>query len=254
MERLQKVLAGAGIASRRHCEELILAGKIKVNGVVVRTLGSKVDPEKDKIEVEGKLLITEAPKIYIILNKPAGYVTTAYDPQGRPTVLDLVRDAGARVYPVGRLDFDTEGLLLLTNDGELTYALTHPKHEVGKTYLALVQGVPGPDKLKRFQKGLRLADGPTAPAKVRLMKTVRNNAWLEITIHEGRNRQLRRMCETIGHPVFRLKRIKLGFLTMDKLEEGKYRQLTKEEVSKLKQLAKGQKAKMALNTARKREL
>lgn len=254
MERLQKVLAGAGIASRRHCEELILAGKIKVNGVVVRTLGSKVDPEKDKIEVEGKLLITEAPKIYIILNKPAGYVTTAYDPQGRPTVLDLVRDAGARVYPVGRLDFDTEGLLLLTNDGELTYALTHPKHEVGKTYLALVQGVPGADKLKRFQKGLRLADGRTAPAKVKLMKTVRNNAWLEITIHEGRNRQIRRMCETIGHPVLRLKRIKLGLLTLEKLEEGKYRRLTKDEVSHLKQLVKGQKATKALNTARKREL
>lgn len=236
MERLQKVLANAGVASRRHSEELILAGKVKVNGEVVKTLGTKVDPEKDAIEVNGKLLKAGAPKIYLMLNKPAGYVTTAHDPQGRPTVLDLVKDAGVRVYPVGRLDFDTEGLLLLTNDGDLTYALTHPKHEVGKTYLALVQGVPGPDKLKRFQKGLRLADGKTAPARVRPVKNVRGNAWLEITIHEGRNRQVRRMCETIGHPVIKLKRIKLGFLALDKLEEGKYRHLTKEEVRKLKQL------------------
>jgi 23S rRNA pseudouridine2605 synthase/16S rRNA pseudouridine516 synthase len=235
MERLQKVLANAGVASRRHSEELIQAGKVKVNGEVVKTLGTKVDPEKDAIVVNGKLLKAEAPKIYLMLNKPAGYVTTAHDPQGRPTVLDLVKDVGHRVYPVGRLDFDTEGLLLLTNDGDLTYALTHPKHEVGKTYLALVQGVPGPDKLKRFQKGLRLADGKTAPARVRPVKNIRGNAWLEITIHEGRNRQVRRMCETIGHPVIKLKRIKLGFLDLDKLEEGKYRLLTKEEVRKLKQ-------------------
>lgn len=238
MERLQKVLANAGVASRRHCEELILEGRVKVNGAVVKTLGTKADPEKDKIEVNGKLLKLQASKIYLMLNKPAGYVTTANDPQGRPTVIDLVSDAGVRVYPVGRLDFDTEGLLLLTNDGEITYALTHPKHEVGKTYHALVQGVPDPDKLKRFQKGLRLADGLTAPAGVKPVKKVRGNTWLEITIYEGRNRQVRRMCETIGHPVIKLKRIKLGFLTLDKLEEGKYRQLTKEEVGKLKQLVK----------------
>lgn len=238
MERLQKVLAAVGVASRRHSEELILAGKVKVNGETVKTLGTKVDPAKDRIEVNGKLLEHEAAKIYLMLNKPPGYVTTAHDPQGRPTVIDLVKDIGERVYPVGRLDYDTEGLLLLTNDGELTYALTHPKHEVGKTYLALVQGVPGPDKLKRFQKGLRLADGPTAPARVKLAKTVRGNAWLEITIHEGRNRQVRRMCETIGHPVLKLKRVKLGFLTLDKLEEGKYRRLTKDEIRQLKQLVK----------------
>lgn len=241
MERLQKVLANAGVASRRHCEEMILAGRVKVNGEVVKTLGTKVDPEKDKIEVNSELLKIEAPKIYLMLNKPAGYVTTAHDPQGRPTVIDLVADAGVRVYPVGRLDFDTEGLLLLTNDGELTFALTHPKHEVKKTYQAMVQGFPDADKLKRFQKGLRLADGLTAPAGVKLVKKVRGNTWLEITIYEGRNRQIRRMCETIGHPVIKLKRIKLGFLTLEKLEEGKYRQLTQEEVGKLKQLAKGKK-------------
>lgn len=238
MERLQKVLAAAGVASRRHSEELILAGQVKVNGETVKELGTKVDPEKDRIEVKGKLLAREPEKVYLMLYKPPGYVTTAKDPQGRPTVIDLVKDVGERVYPVGRLDFDTEGLLLLTNDGDLTYAMTHPKHEVSKTYMALVQGVPGPDKLKRFQKGLRLADGPTAPAKVKLAKTVRGNAWLEITIHEGRNRQVRRMCETIGHPVLKLKRIKLGFLTLDRLEESKYRLLTKDEVKQLKQLAK----------------
>jgi len=237
MERLQKVLANAGVASRRHSEELILNGRVKVNGAVIKTLGTKVDPEKDTIEINGELLKTEMPKIYLMLNKPAGYVTTAHDPQGRPTVVDLVKDAGERVYPVGRLDYDTAGLLLLTNDGDLTYALTHPKHEVDKTYMTLVQGVPNPDKLKRFRKGLRLADGPTSPAGVKLIKTVRGNAWLEIVIHEGRNRQIRRMCETIGHPVIKLKRIKLGFLTLDNLEEGKYRQLTKDEIKKLQQLA-----------------
>lgn len=238
MERLQKYLAHAGVASRRTCEELITAGKVKVNGQVIREMGVRIEPGKDIIEVSGKEIEQIEKHVYILLNKPAGYVTTLRDPQRRPKVTDLLKDIRERVYPVGRLDFETEGLLLLTNDGETTYALTHPKHEIGKTYTAMVKGVPDKDKLKRFQKGLRLADGLTAPAKVRFLKKQGNNALLEITIYEGRNRQVRRMCETIGHPVLQLKRVAMGFLTLDNLETGKYRHLTKNEVKKLKELVK----------------
>lgn len=236
MERLQKYLAHAGIASRRTCEEIITAGKVKVNGQVVREMGVKIDPVNDVIEVNGKRVGEKEEKIYLLLNKPDGYVTTLRDPQGRPKVTDLVKEVAKRVYPVGRLDFETEGLLILTNDGEITYALTHPKHEIGKTYIALVKGLPDKDKIKRFQKGLRLADGPTAPAKVKFLKKQGSNALLEITIYEGRNRQVRRMCETIGHPVMNLKRVSMGFLNLDNLETGKYRHLTKTEVKKLRSL------------------
>lgn len=240
MERLQKVLAHAGVASRRSCEELILAGLVKVNGEVVRELGTKVAPE-DKIVVRGKSINEAEEKVYLLVNKPAGYVSTVRDPQRRPKVTDLVKDIKARVYPVGRLDFDTEGLILLTNDGELTYGLTHPSHEFPKTYVAKVKGSPSPDKLVRFQKGLRLTDGLTAPAKVKRLKKVGANTLLEITIYEGRNRQIRRMCETIGHPVMELKRVKLGFLTLEGVESGKYRELTSEEVSRLKEIIKKKK-------------
>lgn len=236
MERLQKYLAHAGIASRRTCEEIIAEGRVKVNGQVVREMGVQIDPEKDVIEVNGKKIEEKEEKIYLLLNKPEGYVTTLRDPQGRPKVTDLVKDVAERVYPVGRLDFDTEGLLILTNDGEITYGLTHPKHQIGKTYIAMVKGSPDKDKIKRFQKGLRLADGPTAPAKVKFLKKQGSNALLEITIYEGRNRQVRRMCETIGHPVMHLKRVSMGFLNLDKLETGSYRTLTKTEVKKLKEL------------------
>ena len=233
MERLQKYLAHAGIASRRTCEEIITAGGVKVNGQVVREMGIKIDPVTDVIEVNGKRVGEKEEKIYLILNKPQGYVSTLRDPQGRPKVTDLVKEVGKRVYPVGRLDFETEGLLILTNDGEITYALTHPKHEIGKTYIAQVKGLPDKDKIKRFQKGLRLADGPTAPAKVKFLKKLGSNVLLEITIYEGRNRQVRRMCETIGHPVLHLKRVSMGFLNLDNLATGKYRLLTKTEVKKL---------------------
>ncbi len=236
MERLQKYLAHAGIASRRSCEELIAQGRVKVNGKTVTEMGVKIDPEKDRIEVNGKLIEKPEEKVYIVLNKPKGYVTTVRDPQGRPKVTDLLTGIEQRVYPVGRLDFDTEGLLILTNDGDVTYGLTHPKHELGKTYVATVKGVPDKDKLKRFSKGLRLADGLTAPAKVRLLKKKGSNGVLEITIYEGRNRQIRRMCETIGHPVLELKRVAVDFLRLDGMEEGKFRHLSKEEIRKLKKL------------------
>ncbi len=237
MERLQKYLAHAGVASRRSSEQLILAGKVTVNGQVVTELGSKVDPEHDQITVNGVLVSTEQQKVYYLLNKPSGYVTTLKDPEGRKTVRELLSDVQQRVYPVGRLDFDTEGLLLLTNDGELTHALTHPSHQVEKTYQAKVRGVPSEDKLARLRQGVRLEDGMTAPAKVQLLKQEGSQAWLEITIHEGRNRQVRRMCESIGYPVVFLKRVCLGFLTLEHLAVGKYRALSPQEVTRLRVLA-----------------
>lgn len=242
-ERLQKFLARAGVASRRTSEELITGGKVKVNGQIVREMGIKVNPEKDLVEVNGKKVEVEAKKVYILLNKPAGYVTTVRDPQKRPKVVDLLKDVEERVYPVGRLDFETEGLLLLTNDGDLTYKLTHPKHEIGKTYHALVKGFPDADKIKRFQKGLRLADGITAPAKIKVIKKGKGATLLEIVIFEGRNRQIRRMCETIGHPVLELKRVAMDFLTLEGVETGKFRYLNEKEISKLKKsVATGRKS------------
>jgi len=238
MERLQKYLAHAGVASRRTCEELITAGKVRVNGVVVTELGVKVDPSADRVEVNGKPVEQKEDKVYVLLNKPKGYVTTLRDPQGRPKVVDLLKDVDKRVYPVGRLDFDTEGLLILTNDGEMTFALTHPRHEIGKTYIALVKGMPDNDKLKRFRKGLRLADGVTAPARLKLLRKQGGNTLLEITIYEGRNRQIRRMCETIGHPVLELRRTAMGFLQLGSLKNGEYRYLSKSEITKLKELIK----------------
>lgn len=237
MERLQKYLAHAGVASRRHCEQLILKGKVSVNGQVVTELGTKVDPVKDKVMVDGKPVSRGNEKVYILLYKPGGYVTTVKDPEGRKTVLDLLRGIRERVYPVGRLDYDTEGLLLLTNDGELTHALTHPSRRVDKTYLARVEGVPSENELEKLRRGILLEDGMTAPAKVQLLKVQDNTAWLEITIHEGRNRQVRRMCEQTGHPVLFLKRVRLGFLTLAGLTVGKYRILRPREVAKLRDMA-----------------
>lgn len=235
--RLQKFLAEAGVASRRKCEELIKAGLVKVNGRVITRLGTRVDPAADRVEVAGRPVERAAEKVYILLHKPAGYVTTARDPQGRPTVLDLVRDVPQRIFPVGRLDCDTEGLLLLTNDGELAHALTHPRHEVKKTYLAWVRGFPEASRLARMEKGLPLSDGPTAPADVRLKGKNKKGALLEITIHEGRKRQVKRMCALIGHPVERLKRIRLGSLSLGGLKPGQYRFLTGREAEELKKLA-----------------
>lgn len=237
MERLQKVMARAGAASRRHCEEMIVSGLVKVNGKVVTELGTKVDPVRDNIQVGDRTLSIPKQKYYILMYKPRGYVTTLSDEKGRKKVSDLLKGIKDRVYPVGRLDYDSEGLLLMTNDGDLTYGLTHPKRMVPKTYLVRVSGFPEPGKLEQMEKGLALEDGVTAKAGVRIIGEREGNALLEITVVEGRNRQVRRMCDYIGHPVLRLKRIRFGNLSLEGLKPGEYRHLKREELRRLKEKA-----------------
>jgi 23S rRNA pseudouridine2605 synthase len=235
MERLQKVLAHAGVASRRHCEELIVEGRVQVNGKVVKELGVKVDPAIDRIMVDGRRIRLEE-HVYILLYKPTGVITSLHDPQGRRVVTDLLKGVKERVYPVGRLDYDTSGLLLLTNDGELANRLAHPSHEIDKVYRAWVKGVPAPEKVRKLAAGIMLEDGMTAPGQAKLIKTAPkgNKSLLELIIHEGRNRQVRRMCEAIGHPVLTLERVRLGFLSLEGLRPGEYRPLTSAEVERLK--------------------
>ncbi|MGQ9497778.1 MAG: pseudouridine synthase [Desulfotomaculales bacterium] len=237
-ERLQKVLARAGISSRRKCEELIRAGRVRVNGQPVRELGFKVDPARDRIELDGRPVQVEPP-VYIMLNKPRGYICTLRDPQGRPRVTDLVYGISQRIYPVGRLDYDTEGLLILTNDGDFAHALTHPRHEITKTYLVRVSGRPRNRDLNKLRRGIMLSDGPTAPARVAVIKKDPETTLLKVSIHEGRKRQIRRMFAAIGHPVIELKRIAVGPLTLGELRVGEFRHLTPEEVEKLKRASQG---------------
>jgi len=225
--RIQKVLAQAGLGSRRTCEELIDARRVRVNGEVAIP-GRRVDPEVDVVEVDGVQIGVKAGLVHYLLNKPAGVITTASDPQGRPTVLDLV-PAEPRVFPVGRLDGDTEGLLLLTNDGDLTHRLTHPSFGVDKEYLVEVEGAPHRGSVRKLREGVELDDGMTAPAKVALL----DDNLLRITIHEGRNRQIRRMCDAIGHPVVRLVRTRIGPLAERNLAPGEWRALTQDEVRAL---------------------
>jgi 23S rRNA pseudouridine2605 synthase len=225
------VLARAGIGSRRACEQLIIEGRVTVDGKVT-TLGDRVDPESQRVEVDGVVVPTRPGLVYYLLNKPAGTVTTASDPHGRTTVLELVPEE-PRVFPVGRLDFDTEGLLLVTNDGELTNLLTHPRHGVEKSYLVEVEGHPAPAIIRRLREGVDLDDGRTAPARVRKVQEHSATSALEITIHEGRNRQVRRMCDAVGHPVRRLVRTRIGPLHDRRLAPGEWRPLTAREVQKL---------------------
>ncbi len=229
-ERLQKVMAELGVASRRKCEELIADGKVKVNGTTITELGFKVDRDLDKITVNDKLLKMENKKIYILLNKPIGYITSVKDQFDRPTVLDLIKNINARVFPIGRLDYDTEGLLILTNDGELTYKITHPKHNINKTYRALIKGAADDKDIDSFRKGLRIEDYITSPAKLEILWYEKNNTVVNITIHEGKNRQVRKMCSAIGHEVLKLKRISIGKLTLGELKLGQWRHLTDEEI------------------------
>jgi len=227
-ERLQKVLARVGLGSRRVCETLIEAGRVTVDGEVAQ-LGRRVHPEDARIELDGVPVPTRTTLVHYVLNKPRHVMTTASDPQGRPTVMELVPET-PRVFPVGRLDFDTEGLLILTNDGDLTQLLTHPRHGVAKTYVAEVEGVPDAAALRALRTGVELDDGPTAPARVRMIQQLEGRAALELVIHEGRNRQVRRMCEAVGHPVQRLVRVRIGDLRDDRLAPGRWRALTPDEV------------------------
>ena len=230
-ERLQKVLARTGLGSRRVCEDLITDGRVTVNGEVA-VLGRRVDPAGDLVEVDGVAIGVAPGLVHYLLNKPTGVVTTADDPEGRPTVVGLVPDE-PRVFPVGRLDYDTEGLLLLTNDGELTHRLTHPSFGVDKEYLAHVDGQPTRAEIRQLREGVELDDGVTAPAQV----TQVTEGVLKIIIHEGRNRQVRRMCEAIGHPVQRLVRTRIGPLADRKLKPGAWRPLTSDEVRQLERAA-----------------
>ncbi len=244
-ERLQKIIAAAGVASRRKAEELITSGRVQVNGKMVTELGTKADPEQDHIRVDGKLLRGPERYSYIVLNKPKGYVTTVSDPEKRPTVMDLVRSVRGRVYPVGRLDWASEGLLLLTNDGELANALMKASSNVPKTYVVKVAGQPEEAKLEKLRRGVSIAEKGgrrvrTAPARIKLIREG-DNPWLEVTIVEGRNRQVRKMFEEVGHHVEKIRRVQYGPLTLD-VPPGEFRSLSLQEVAKLKKAASGSKA------------
>lgn len=233
LERLQKIISAAGITSRRASEELILNGQVTVNGIVVTELGSKADSAVDTITVNGKPLRVSEQRLYILLNKPTGYITALKDDRGRRLVTELLKDVPERVYPVGRLDYNTEGLLLLTNDGEWANRLMHPRHEVEKEYHVRVRGKVLEQQLNRMEDGVELEDGKTAPAVVKMVKSGEQNDWISVTIHEGRNRQVRRMCEAVSLSVVRLKRIRYGSLSLGTLREGQFRYLTEAEVSEL---------------------
>lgn len=233
-ERLQKYLAECGIASRRKCEEYILQGKVQVNGKTITELGVKVNPEKDRITFEGKNVKQEDKKVYILLNKPIGYVTTSDEQFGRDKVLDLVK-VRERVVPVGRLDMYTSGALILTNDGDFVYKVTHPKHEITKTYTVTVKGIIKNEEVEQLRKGVKIDDYITRPAKVKILKTdeEKDISRLEITIHEGKNRQVRRMCESVGRKVIALHRSKIGNIGVKDIELGKWRYLKDFEVKTL---------------------
>ncbi|MBZ5572409.1 MAG: rRNA pseudouridine synthase [Acidobacteriia bacterium] len=240
-ERLQKIIAAAGIASRRKAEALITGGLVSVNGQIVSELGSKADPEHDHIRVNGKLLHGPERHVYLLMNKPKGYVTTLSDPEHRPTVMDLLHRVGGRVYPVGRLDYASEGLLLLTNDGDFAHRMMKAASHVPKTYMVKVAGTPSAEGLARLREGLSIATDRgrrvrTAPAKIRVIRESAN-PWYEVTLTEGRNRQIRRMFEEIGHHVEKIKRVRYGPLQLD-VHPGEFRKLTAEEVARMKSLAR----------------
>ncbi len=234
MIRLQKMMAMSGVASRRASEKIIEEGRVKVNGKVTTQLGTTVDPDKDLVEVDDQPITCVTEMIYILLNKPSGFVTTSNDQFNRPTVLDLLKGLSARVYPVGRLDYQTSGLLILTNDGDLTLKLTHPKHEIFKTYLATVEGTIQPNNLEKLTNGVDIGDFITSPAKVTLIESSPYESVVTIDIREGKYRQVRRMFEAVGHPVLELQRTNVGELNLSGLSEGDWRNLTDAEVAYLK--------------------
>ncbi|MGB9892041.1 pseudouridine synthase [Thermodesulfovibrio sp. Kuro-1] len=233
LERLQKILSDYGIASRRHAEELIKEGRVTVNGQIA-VIGQKADPEKDYIKVDGKLLIKPEPKVYYAFYKPRKVITALLDPQGRPTIKDFIKGIKFRIYPVGRLDFDSEGLLLLTNDGELAYKVMHPSSQIEKTYMVKVDGIVEPETIEKLRKGIKIEGKLAVPVSVHLVKKLKANSWIKITLHEGRKRQIRKMLERVGHPVIRLIRIAIDDVKLGDLKPGQLRPLTKEEIEKLR--------------------
>jgi len=233
-ERLNKILAISGITSRRRADELISSGLVTVNGLVEKRVGSKAVWGVDSINVDGHPVPDPPKKIYLLLNKPFGYVSTLHDPEGRPIIRDLVKDVKERIYPVGRLDFDSSGLLILTNDGELAFRLMHPKFHIPRTYKVIVEGVISDKSVERLKKGVSLDDGPTNPARVRIIETQQGRSVVRITIFEGRSREIRRMCEAVGHKILKLTRIGYGNLDLGDLKVGKYRHLKNVEVKALR--------------------
>ncbi|HBR17497.1 MAG: pseudouridine synthase [Deltaproteobacteria bacterium RIFCSPLOWO2_12_FULL_43_16] len=246
-ERLQKIIAQAGIASRRKAEEMILEGRVTVNRKAATKLGTKADPEKDRIAVDGRVIsagadLKSVPKIYILLNKPKGVISTVSDPEGRPTVIDLVKKLGTdfksvprlRLFPIGRLDLDAEGVLLLTNDGELANKLIHPRYKIPKKYLVKVSDAPDDKDIAKLKKGIYLEDGRTLPAEAKFIKATKTNSWIELTVYEGRNRLVKRMCFAIGHSVLKLQRTEFAGIKLGSLKPGDFRMLTAGEVKKLK--------------------
>ena len=235
-QRLQKLIAAAGISSRRHAEEMITAGEVTVNGQLVTEPGTKADPERDHIKVRGRLinpLLQGREKIYILLNKPRGYLTSLADPEGRPLVAELVPHTLGRLHPVGRLDFNTEGLLLMTNDGDFTNFITAARNRVAKVYEVKVKGVPPEPAIERLRRGIKLEDGVrTAPAEVKKVEESETNSWFEVILHEGRNQQIRRMFDAIGHSVTKLRRVRIGFLYDERLAPKQWRRLMPAEVAR----------------------
>ena len=234
MVRLQKVIAASGVASRRAAETMIRDGRVTVNGKVVRALGTCIDPSKDHVKINGRHVQPTEPEVFVLLHKPSGYVTTMNDPQGRPTIADLVSKVKVRVFPVGRLDYDTEGLLLLTNNGKVAQACVHPRYHVPKTYLVKVSGVCTDEEIRNLEDGVTLDDGMTAPATVRKSGKAKVNSWLELTIHEGRKHQIKRMLEALGHRVVRIKRIRFGPIELGDLPVGASRFATDAEANALR--------------------
>lgn len=237
--RLQKVIADSGLTSRRKAEDLIRVGRVAVNGRVVRELGTKVDPARDHVKVDGRHLKPQPPYVFLMLNKPKGVVSTLGDPSGRPTLQDLIKGVRLRVFPVGRLDFDSEGLILLTNHGEVGEALLHPRYHVPKTYLVKVKGVLTEAEIKSLRDGVDLDDGRSAPATVKKVTKAPQNSWLEITIHEGRKHQVKRMLDAVGHPVLKLTRVRFGPLALGDLPVGQFRYLTDREANAIRKLVQG---------------
>lgn len=238
MIRLQKYLAEAGVASRRACEKLIDEGRVKVNGRVVKEQGVSIDPQKDHIVFDGKVIKLNQKKVYIMLNKPTGYVTTGDDELNRPTVMDLLKGVEERVYPVGRLDYNTSGLLLFTNDGNLTQKLTHPKHEIFKTYQARIEGMITESEANQLRRGVDIGDFMTSPAKVSVLSIDEKESKVEISIREGKYHQVRRMFTAVGHEVIQLKRLSIGTITLKNLKRGEWRHLNTEEIHFLKDVVR----------------